>query len=139
MEESIKLAIEEYQCSGCVSGCDVEECFEANPSGGIGCGRHHSGTLIPSIGKIFLGMPKGFDRLGPHEKMKVQIFQNLDEGWGFDKFNIPVWKYKNKIGHTLVRGIMPRRNEPFVHIFLEDCMDRIECQEITEDDINGMD
>jgi hypothetical protein len=34
---------------------------------------------------------------------------------------------------------MPRKNEPFLHIYLENCLDKIDCLEITEEDINQMD
>jgi len=139
MKDEFKNAIEEYQCPGCISGYDIE-CFEHNTDGGIGCGRHMAGTGISSIGKIFLGMPKGFDRLGECTRLKPYIFETFESSeWKYDMWNIPVWKYKNEQGHTLVRGIMPRRNEPFIHIFLEDCISKINCLEIIQDDVNGMD
>jgi hypothetical protein len=138
MEKKFQKAIEEYQCSGCVSGSDIE-CFK-NHDGGIGCGKHHAGTIAPGIGNFFLGMPKGFDRLGENTKMKPYMFENWESfDWGYDKFNIPVWKFKNENGHTLVRGMMPRRNESFIHIILEDCIDKIECRELTQEDIDEMD
>jgi hypothetical protein len=34
---------------------------------------------------------------------------------------------------------MPRRNEPFIHVFLENCIEKINCLEITQDDVDGMD
>jgi hypothetical protein len=139
MEEKFKLAIEEYQCSGCISGCNIS-CFKPNVHGGIGCGEHYSGTIISFIGKIFLGMPKGFNRLGNHEKLKPNIYDTYESSeWKYDIFNIPVWKYLSKDGHTFVRGIMPRRNETFIHIFLENCIDKINCLEISQSDVDGMD
>jgi len=147
MKTVIKNAIEEYQCSGCVSGCDIK-CFQSNSNVGcgVGCGKHLAGTIILSIGKIFLGMPKGFNRLGSYNDMKPYIFEKFDDcGWynhndcnNDCKFNIPVWKYLNENGHTLVRGISPRTNSPFIHIFLENCIDKIDCFEITKEHINSM-
>lgn len=64
---------------------------------------------------------------------------NNNVKWTYDKFNIPVWKHLNSNGHTIVRGIMPRINEIFIHIYLEDCIKKIDCLEITADDINEMD
>lgn len=134
MDQKIKNAIEEYQCSGCVSGCDIS-CF--SPYGaGVGCGKHTAGTTIWGIGNVFLGIPKGFNRLGESKNTKPTIFEKFE--CEYDKFNVPAWKYL-KDGHTFVRGIRPRKNEPFIHIFLEDCINRIDCLEITETDIDGMD
>jgi hypothetical protein len=138
LEENVKKAIKEYQCSGCMEGCDTE-CFGPANSG-CGCGKHYAGTMIfPGVGKIFLGMPKGFNRLGKDSEMKPYIFEKFEDGWGYDKFNIPVWKHLNKDGHTIVRGLSPRINVPFIHIFLEDCREKIQCHEITDDDINEID
>lgn len=143
MDKKVSVAIERYQCSGCISGSEVS-CFKENEAGGVGCGKHFSGTMISGIGKVFLGLPKGFNRLGRFENMKPIIFKSFKDftetGWKeYNNFNRPVWKHLDKHGNTLVRGLMPRRNEPFLHIFLEDCMSEINCTEITQDDINEMD
>jgi len=136
MKENIKNAIEEYQCSGCVSGCDIS-CFGSHVIG-VGCGKHYAGTMLSYVGNIFLGLPKGFNRLGNFKDMKPRIFENF-EGSQYDKFNVPVWKYLTENGHTLVRGISPRINAPFIDIYLENCIDKIQCLEITESDIEAMD
>jgi hypothetical protein len=134
MNENVKKSIEEYQCSGCTCGSNTS-CFVARDYG-CGCSKHSAGTFVmPMVGKVFLGMPKGFNRLGSFGEMKPYIFENFDNsGWGdYDTFNVPVWKYLSKEGHTFVRGLQPRKNEPFIHIFLENCMDKINCLEITEE------
>jgi hypothetical protein len=139
METKFKLAIEEYQCSGCVAGIDVS-CFEINSSGGIGCGKHKAGNMGPGVGTFFLGMPKGFNRLGEFTKLKPNIYDTFDScEWKYDMLNIPVWKHLSRDGHTFIRGIMPRINEPFIHVFLENCIDKITCLEISQDDAIGMD
>lgn len=140
METKFKLAIENYQCSGCAVGCDIS-CFEKNNKGGVGCVKHYAGTMVSTgVGNIFLGMPKGFNRLGVYTKLKPTIFDTFESSdWKYNMWNIPVWKYLSKDGHTFVRGIMPRRNEPFIHIFLENCIDKINCLEISQDDVDGMD
>ena len=115
MNTKIQKAIEKYQCSGCVAGHGIS-CFKPNEiSGGVGCGKHLAGTLIMGIGSIFLGLPKGFNRLGLSDKMKPIIFNNIKEfiesDWGeYNKFNVPVWKHLDNNGYTLVRGFMPRKN-----------------------------
>jgi hypothetical protein len=137
MEDNVKKAVEEYQCSGCITGSDVE-CFESHTSG-CGCGKHFAGTFMPPFGKIFLGMPTGFNRLGAYGEMKPNIFEKFEDGWVYDKFNVPVWKHLNEDGHTIVRGISPRINVPFLHIFLENCVEKINCELITDMDLKDMD
>jgi hypothetical protein len=144
MDKKVSVAVERYQCSGCISGSNMS-CFKENTSaGGIGCGEHFSGTIISSVGKVFLGLPKGFNRLGHLETMKPIIFKTFkdftESGWKeYNNFNRPVWKHLDEQGNTLVRGLMPRRNEPFLHIFLENCISQIDCLEISKEDIQDMD
>jgi len=97
---------------------------------------------VPNVGKFFLGMPKGFNRIGDSDT-KINIFPNQTAQiklWGYCKFNIPVWKYKNDKGHVFIRGLCPRINMPFLHIIL-DCpdFDKINCIEITDKDLDEMD
>lgn len=141
MTENIKNAIKEYQCSGCgIGGGNNLSCFQPNENGGVGCGKHSAVTYIQNIGCVLLGMSKGFNRLGAFEKMRPKIFETYENSnWEYDIWNIPVWKYLSKDGHTFVRGLIPRRNEPFIHVFLENCMDKINCYEISEENINYMD
>lgn len=137
MDEKIKKAVELYQCPGCVCGFNTT-CYN-RASEGEACGRHVAGTTISNIGHVFLGLPTGFNRLGPHDQMKVNIFNTLDDGWGYDKFNVPVWKHLDEHGNTLVRGFSPRNNNPWLHIFLADCRNEINGIEITEQDMSEMD
>jgi len=137
MEHNIKFAIEEYQCPGCAVGYDLS-CFEGMPFEGIGCSRHQPATRLSNAGLFFTGMPVGFNRLGVFENMNITIFKKYEDTV-YDKLNIPVWKHLNKNNHTIVRGIKPRKNEPFLHIFLENCLYKIDCLEITSKDIEQMD
>lgn len=139
MKDKIKFAVETYQCAGCVVGGDTS-CFEQQDFS-VGCKKHVAGTLVlPGVGTIFLGMPKGFNRLGVFTELKPYIFESFESSnWCYDMWNIPVWKHLSKEGHTFVRGIMPRKNEPFLHIFLENCLSKINCLEISQYDIEGMD
>lgn len=139
MKEEIKKMIETYQCPGCVYGSDVS-CYKKGA--GVECSAHMAGTNIrPVIGRIFLGLNKGFCRLGACENTKISIFESFAKkpGWDYDKFNIPVWKHLDKHGNTLVRGLSPRINYPFLHIFMGDCRTMIDCLEITQEDIDEMD
>lgn len=129
-------AVETYQCPGCVCGSDAS-CYKKGF--GLECEKHVVGTTISYIGRIFLGLPKGFNRLGPCDDTSLNIFKTLEEGWGFDKLNVPVWKYLDEHGNTLVRGISPRINAPFVHVFIGDHRAGIDCIEITNQDLDEMD
>lgn len=136
MKEHIKKAIEKYQCSGCVCGSD-SSCYKKGFN--LECDKHIAGTHVIPIGKIFLGMPKGFNRLGASDNLTIQIFESFNEKkWTYDKWNVPVWKWAND-EHTFVRGLCPRTNTPFLHIILEDCLSLIECYQLTSEDIDGMD
>ena len=139
MDKKIKKAIEEYQCSGCISGHNTD-CFEKCDTG-IGCGKHYAGThVMPIVGKIFLGLPKGFNRLGHNnDDMKPYIFEDLKDWGEYNKFNVPVWKHLDKNGNTLVRGLKPRLNTPFIHIILKDALSEINCELITDKDLEEMD
>ena len=95
--------------------------------------------MATGVGTFFLGMPTGFNRLG-ESKLDIYIYDTFESSeWTYDMWNIPVWKYVNKEGHTFVRGYMSRRNEPFIHVFLEDCKGKIDCLEITQKDVDEMD
>lgn len=138
MEEIIKNAILEYQCSGCVSGPGLD-CFTKNEYD-QSCGSHHSGTSGSWAGRFFLGMPKGFCRIGHDKNLKINIYKNfkMNDQWVYDLFNIPTWKHLNESGHTIIRGHMPRINGTFLHIYLEDCLDKIKCIEISKEEVDGM-
>ncbi len=136
MTDDIKKAIEEYQCPGCTNGSDTS-CYEKGNS--LECAKHSAGTNMLGKGWILLGMPRGFDRLGERKEVEFCIFDTFEKGWGYDKFNYPVWKYLNTGNHTLVRGLCPRTSKPFIHLFLEDCISQIDCLKITDDDLANMD
>lgn len=133
MEKEIEEAIKDYQCAGCISGPSLT-CFEKSEIGGIGCKKHYSGTnIMPGIGKIFLGMPKGFDRLGHQKDMKVTIFktqEQQEEEWEYDEYNIAIWKHQNEKNHIFIRGYMPRLNLGFIHVILNGNYEEYQGKEI---------
>ena len=129
-----KELVEEYQCPGCVCGSNFE-CYVKGYS--LECEKHVAGTMIMPGGKIMLGMPKGFNKTG--KAFQFNIFESFNDGWGYSFLNSPVWKWLDKNGNTMVRGISPRINLPFLHIFKGDCMKEIDCYELTGKDIEGMD
>ncbi|MGR3302889.1 MAG: hypothetical protein ACUZ8I_10365 [Candidatus Scalindua sp.] len=137
VEDIVKKAVESYQCLGCVCGSDIE-CYEKSED--FACKKHVAGTIIfPQVGKVFLGLPTGFDRLGANDQMKVNIFYYLKEAWDYDMYNVPVWKHLDEYGNTIVRGLCPRTNWSFLHVILGDCMRDIDCREITKEMMKEMD
>jgi len=136
METKQKLMVETYQCPGCVVGGDIS-CFE--PSETLACGKHVPGTMgFPAIGRFFLGLPKGFCRF-TNNGTKLHIYKDLENNWGYDKFNIPVWKHLDEHGNTLVRGMCPRLDFTWIHVFVGNKINDINCLEITKSDMEEMD
>lgn len=138
MKEQLEAAIKNYQCSGCVSG-PYPNCFKLNAVG-VGCKKHWAGTtIVPHVGKIFLGLPKGFCRIGYQKDMIVYIFEMQEQQqkqWKYDYLNVPIWKYKNKKRHILIRGYQPRLNLGFIHVILKGDYDSIDAHEIDITDID---
>jgi len=130
-----------YQCPGCVSSPEDSDCYrKSSEHSNNACDNHCPGTLAVNIGKLMLGFPKGFDRVGFASKVFICIFDKFEDGWDYDKFNIPVWKYYDTENDTtLVKGLSPRICMIFIHIYAGDARDKIDCLELTKDDIEEMD
>jgi hypothetical protein len=135
----VKKAIEEYQCPGCVCGSSPDDGCLKQDNNKERCSAHASGTSVSGIGRIFLGMPTGFNRHGNVEDCQINIFDSFEYGWGYNKFNVPIWKHLDNKGNTLVRGLKPRVNTPFLHVFIGNHIDKIDCIEITKKDLLEMD
>lgn len=84
-------------------------------------------------------MPKGFNRFDSSKEMKISIFEKFDDGWVYDFLNIPIWKHLDQHGNTIVKGICPRIMYPWIHTFLGNVLDKIDCFSITTKEQNGMD
>lgn len=85
-------------------------------------------------------MPVPFSRLGKDES-PINIFESWEQKedkWSYDKFNIPCWKYLDEHKNTLVRGLSPRINKTFLHVILGNHLEKINCYELTNEDILGM-
>jgi len=134
-------AVMEYQCPGCVRG-PFRTCYSKDPNQNFRCTNHTPGTITPK-GKIFLGLPAGFRRLGSNPDTKIYIFESYQsyenaQGKG-DIYNIYVWKYLDQNGNTIAKGLSPRTNQIFIDVFLENCLDQINCLQITDEMIQKMD
>jgi hypothetical protein len=136
-----KEATEKYQCPGCTNGSDTQCGSYVASFRHEACVKHRPDTWVTNVGSIFLGLPNGFNRTGQYPDMQIEIHRSLDFDTEtvFDRFNIPVWKTKYQ-GDTLVRGLRPRLNEPFLVIIQgESHFDTINCMEISAEDIAKMD
>lgn len=131
--------IKKLQCVGCVQGSFPECYIKSNK--GIGCASHASGTVVFPIGKIFLGMPKGFCRLGVNQDLKMFIFKDAEQQkteWPYGTFDMPVWKYLYG-KYILIRGFQPRINCGFLHVILNGNISDYEGYRVTKKDIEYMD
>ena len=85
--------IKKFLCPGCVSG---EDCLDIqlikfnDEQTGFNCLNYCAGTRILGLGKIFLSMPKGFNRVGNNPAVEVRLFLEGNKPiW--DNLNVPVW------------------------------------------------
>lgn len=116
-----KEVVEKFQCPGCTSGSDTNCGAYKKSEYGLSCETHSAGTIISGIGPIYLGMPKGFDRVGSKPSRlnnNIRIFKAEDMEMIFDTFNLPVW-YQEIDGNLFVRTFMPRLGESYIDIFID--------------------
>lgn len=127
-----KNMIEKFQCPGCSGGCDPDNCdmFKVtryeNQFGGtfqlFYCESQSAGTILSGAGKIALGLPKGFDKVGAisnclnYDKITTNIRLFLSTPINFYNYlNIPVWAMELD-GYLFVRTYSPRINVGYVDI-----------------------
>lgn len=108
--------VEKYQCPGCASGINTKSgCFKQDPDN-FSCGKHCAGTVIGGAGTVNLGLPKGFNRLGPIDtriqKSNIRIFEKMPE---YNAFNIPLWAMEHE-GNLLVCTALPRLHQFWIDI-----------------------
>lgn len=139
-------AITEYQCPGCVAGPEPHTCPSFKLSMSTGCKGHAPGTMMLGVGTLFLGMPRGFDRVGPSgtEYVNLDVCASAEEVVDLLKqkhpFSLAVWKHLDKHGNTLLRCYSPRTNVGWPVVILGDCMDKFpDAIEITAEQVEGMD
>lgn len=121
--------IKEFQCPGCgCGGPDPKECsaFTLQEDTWINgakwsiCQEQSPGTVIAGLGPIYLGMPKGFSRMGHTQNFlntdesptRIYLFEDMPT---YDKFNIATWAMI-KNGYLFVRVYSPRVNLTYTHV-----------------------
>lgn len=123
--------IEAFQCSGCTSGHDTYCCrckvkrFSNQYEGifdSFYCENHSAGTLLSGTGKVALGLPKGFNKVGAlsnclnYDKISTNIRCYLSFPVKFYNYlNIPVWA-RELDGYLFVRTYCPRINVGYVDV-----------------------
>lgn len=115
--------VRELQCPGCAYGPEPARCEKYTLKGeqpwGQFCAGHIASTFVSGIGRIALGLPKGFNRLGtgPGADEPKTVIRLYPDGktppW--DKFNIAVWKLLQQ-DFLYVRTYAPRTNRTFVDV-----------------------
>ena len=110
--------VKDFQCPGCVAGSDTD-CgsflLKESEFGGFRCEGHVAGTRISMIGSIYLGLPKGFSRVGKDHSC-CSIFLYEKEQFEYYNFcTLPVWAME-KDGYLFVRCYMPRVNMAVVQV-----------------------
>jgi hypothetical protein len=146
--------VEQYQCPGCMNGPNPSECPQFSEAN-YGCANHHAATGMAPHGLLFLGLPKGFNRVGLNaqrsivsdaEKMpgQLRVFENVEAagattiyGTAYDKFNVPVWAMDHE-GDLLVRCFSPRVGVHYVDVIggakrADVCPDAIDVAEFIDD------
>ena len=130
--------IEEYICSGCVSG-PYPECHKP-PGDYVGCLGHVLGTFMMGIGSLALGLPRGFNRPGPaHEPdpkgehrntMMIRCWTDPKKAtWNggssiWNNLNVPVWAMVRD-GALFVRTYMPRTNYTAIDVVAGGSLDML--------------
>ena len=134
----MKKLIEIYQCPGCINGPDPSSC-EGFKQGETGCLGHQCGTMGFGTGRIFLGLPKGFNRVGTSKDVTFCIYENPEEALDPSKatFNIVVWKHLDENGNTLIRVYSPRVNYGCAMVIRGDHLDKFPAALLITDEIIG--
>jgi hypothetical protein len=119
MNDIQKYMITEFQCAGCVNGSSPDDGCFIKEEVSLSCDNHIArNNVLPIIGTINLGLPIGFNRLGPidtsKQKNNIRLYDSMPKDH-WDKFNIPVWAME-KDGYLFVRTYLPRTNVTWVDV-----------------------
>ena len=118
--------IKELQCSGCMCGVYPGKCkvYELEEDNFFRCTGWVPGTIMAGVGKIALGLPRGFNRIGAVD-LKImnyyfRLYESPEKRPEYDRFNIPVWamEYKadNGENYLVIRCVSPRNNWHYVDV-----------------------
>jgi len=121
MENSEKIEmIKKFQCPGCSLDCSNIEIKESGKEM-FRCESHSAGTILGGVGKIYLGMPKGFDKVGAiknnlDEETTTNIRFHSEKDYSFfDKFNLPICA-REVDGYLFIRTFCWRINRSYIDV-----------------------
>lgn len=123
MSRTIELQmIDDIMCPGCIHGTDHKTCpqFELDDDGFFNCRNWHPSTFLGNVGRLAIGLPRGFCRTGMVEFGEkpftyIRLYAKPEDMQTYDKFNVPVWALE-KDGYLYVRCYSPRCNWLFVDV-----------------------
>ena len=129
--------VQKYQCQYC-SHKNYVDCFESVESTWDNrCVNFCIDQLFDIDIRAFLGLHY-LDNPSVFNAIKMKIFYCPNAGILRHKYKNPLWKYLDKHGNTLVKGIRIDCNKIFFYIFYGDVMDKIDCAEITQNEIDDL-
>ena len=142
MDSEQKEMIKEFQCSGCTCGSSPDDnClkFEQLSTEMFRCSNHSAGIFLSGAGKIALGLPKGFNKVGALAKevtTNIRLMTKAAEK-NYNYLNIPVWALE-KDGYLFIRTYSPRINCGYVDVIkggkrLEICPNALNVEEFIND------
>lgn len=121
IDKTLFKMVQEFQCSGCTCGSSPEDdCFELKtiPNCGSCCKKHSAGTFVLGAGRVYLGMPKGFNKVGLDQVGNERVHAirlHYETKPKFDHLNVPVWAMKQD-GYLFVRTYCPRINQTYIDV-----------------------
>jgi len=125
--DKIHPACKKYMCKDCTwMNC----AFTPNEKNSLGCYAQLRARNI----EIYKDeeMPKGFRAYGSNRHFKILIFEHYND-YLLDnvELDIPIWKAKLDKDYTIVKIFQPKISNTYHVIYLENCLDSINCKEIT--------
>lgn len=120
--------VDSILCPGCINGTDPETCskFEllderiGEKPHFFACKNWRPSTFMGGVGRIAIGLPRGFNRTGMVEFGEkpftyIRLYEKPEDMPDYDKFNVPVWAMEHE-GFLYVRCYSPRNNWLFVDV-----------------------
>lgn len=135
--------VSKFLCPGCTCGNDPSSChwfrLKEEADGDFACSGHSAGTFVSGIGRVALGLPKGFCRYGgavPPSHLEDDKSDRLNmklmhirlylsgETVGYNHLNVPVWAMVED-GYLFVRAFSPRVNGTCVDVIKGGTLDLV--------------
>ncbi len=115
--DKVRRLVEKFQCPGCVVGSDTSCGSFAVNERAAACLAHVAGTVGFPGGTFYLGLPKGFCKVGalPEGWTNNIRFWIADTAPEWNTCNVAVWAMEQD-GFLFVRTYMPRLNLGYIDV-----------------------